>query len=303
MSGYSGVVQSQDTYVTQGILLTGIGAGGGGGSNVPANIVVSTISAIGISNVSSINGNAYVAPTANPNFSTISTFALSGLSSINGAPYEVIPANFSNNSISTNALEVSSINSFLIDDIPYTYTQPQGLVDKIISSIYNTTPGGANAIQSYIDCGAPLAGRISTMQGHTYTVAGVMKLSPVGGSWPSGASAPNAFMGIWGGGGGGYVTNAYWSYAQISTAAGLQGPSPFNSPVLQWIAPGSFTPLNLDQSAAPGNSTIQYYAYVSGGWPVQTNVQVSSLVGNIVTQGTNLVKITDNGPLYVAGNS
>ena len=104
MSGYSGVVQSQDTFVAPGVALTVIGAGGGGGSNVPANIVVSTISAIGISNVSSINGNAYVAPTANPNFSTISTFALSGLSSINGAPYAVIPANFSNNAISTNSV-------------------------------------------------------------------------------------------------------------------------------------------------------------------------------------------------------
>ena len=142
------------------------------------------------------------------------------------------------------------------------------------------------------------------MQGHTYTVAGVMKLSPIGGSWPSGASAPNAYMGIWGGGGStGYVTNAYWSYAQISSIAGLNGAAPFNNVNLQWIAPGSWTPANLDQAAAPGNSTIQYYAYVDGGWPVQTNVQVSSLVGIPVAQGVNLVKITDNGPLYVAGNS
>ena len=302
MSGYSGVVNSQDTYAAPGVALTVVGTGGGAGSNVPANIVVSTISALGVLNVSSINGNAYVAPTANPNFSTISTFAISGLSSINGAPYATVPANFTNNSISTNAIITSSINSFLLDDIPYTYTQPNGLVDKTISSIYNTSAPGDNAIQSYIDCGAPLAGHISTMAGRTYTVAGVMKLSPVGGSWPSGAASPNAFMSIWGGGATGYINSTYWSYPQISTAAGLIGDAPNNTPTLQWIAPGSFTPVNLDQSGAPGNSTIQYYAYVSGGWPIAVNVQVSSLVGNIVTQGTNLVRITDNGPIYLGDN-
>jgi hypothetical protein len=154
-----------------------------------------------------------------------------------------------------------------------------------------------------IDCGAPLAGRVSTVRGYTYTVAGCMKISPVGGSWPSGSTAPNAYLGIWGGGGNGYVNNAYWSYTQISSMAGLNGAAPFNNINLQWMAPGSWTGINLDQAGAPGNSTIQYYAYVDGGWPVPINVQVSSLVGAITNNGINLVKITDNGPLYVAGNS
>ena len=301
MSGYSGVVQSQDTYAAPGVALTVVGAGGGG-SNVPANLVVSSISVPAVTNLSSINGVAYVGPTLNPSFNSISTLAISNLSSINGLPYvSTVPLNFSNNSISTNSIIVSSINNFLIDDIPYTYTQPNGLVDTVISSIHNTASPGYNIVQSMIDCGAPLAGHISTVQGRAYTVSGVMRLSPVGGSWPGGSA--NAYMGIWGGGGAsGYVTNALWSYPQIATAGGLKGATPFNTVDLQWIAPGSFTLTNLDQSGASGNSTIQYYAYVSADWPVPVNVQVSSLVGAITNNDINLVKITDNGPLYVSGS-
>jgi hypothetical protein len=106
-------VQSQDVYAAPGVTLTAVGTGGGGA--LPANAEVSTISALGLLNVSSINGSAYIpgAVPENPSFQTISTMAINLLSSINGVPYVAggVPANLTVSSISTLALNnVSSIN-------------------------------------------------------------------------------------------------------------------------------------------------------------------------------------------------
>jgi hypothetical protein len=108
-------VQSQDVYAAPGVTISAVGAGGGG--SVPPNPEVSTISALGLLNVSSINGVAYTGPgglPANLVVSSISTLALSNLSSINGVAYTgsgTIPANLTVSSISTLALSnVSSIN-------------------------------------------------------------------------------------------------------------------------------------------------------------------------------------------------
>jgi hypothetical protein len=81
-------VQSQDTYVAEGIPLTVIGGGGGGSSN--PNPQFSTISALGLSNISSINGVAYSGAGGVPadlTVSSISTLALNSISSINGVAY------------------------------------------------------------------------------------------------------------------------------------------------------------------------------------------------------------------------
>lgn len=49
---------SQDLYAASGVPLSAVGSGGGGGG-VPPNLTVSTISALGITNLSSINGQPY----------------------------------------------------------------------------------------------------------------------------------------------------------------------------------------------------------------------------------------------------
>ena len=105
-------VQSQDVYAAPGVTLSVVGAGGGA---LPANAEVSTISALGLLNVSSINGSAYIpgAVPENPAFQSISTLTINLLSSINGVPYVAggVPANLTVSSISSLALNsVSSIN-------------------------------------------------------------------------------------------------------------------------------------------------------------------------------------------------
>jgi hypothetical protein len=105
-------VQSQDVYAAPGVTLSAVGGGGGA---LPSIAEVSTISALGLLNVSSINGSAYIpgAVPENPSFQSISTLAINLLSSINGVPYVAggVPANLTVSSISTLALNsVSSIN-------------------------------------------------------------------------------------------------------------------------------------------------------------------------------------------------
>ena len=77
---------SQDLYAASGVPLTVVGGGGGGGGG--SNPVVSTISALGITNLSSINGQPYEPGTlpANAAFQSVSTQSLL-VSSINGQPY------------------------------------------------------------------------------------------------------------------------------------------------------------------------------------------------------------------------
>jgi hypothetical protein len=297
MSGYSGVVQSQDTYAARNVPLTVIGAGGGG-SNIPANLQVSTLSVLGLSNLSSVNGAPYVAPSANPAFSTISTFALNGISTINGNPYvSSIPANFTNNSISTQHLWCSSINDFQTDDIPYIYTQNSGLVDSVVSSVSVTQPNILNAATT---SGARLTGNISTIPGRSYIVSGCFRISPyLSSGFPAGA--PNATLSIIGGGYNGYLNSVTWTYPQISTltgigAAGLTSQSDID---VQWSAPGQYTSFNQQAPAQAGNSTITYYALCSPDWPTPTSIKVSSLVGNITVIDQNLIKVVDVGLVYV----
>jgi hypothetical protein len=297
MSGYSGVVQSQDTYVARNVPLTVIGAGGGG-SNIPANLQVSTVSVLGLSNLSSVNGAPYVAPSANPAFSTISTLAINGLLTINGNPYvSSIPANFTNNSISTQHLWCSSINDFQTDDIPYIFTQNGGLVDSIVSSISVAQP---NIITAATTSGARLTGNISTIPGRSYIVSGCMRVAPyLSTGFPAGA--PNATLSIIGGGFNGYLNAITWTYPQISTIAGIGAAGNVSQTDIdvQWSAPGQYTLLNQQSPAALGNSTITYYALCSPDWPTPTSIKVSSLVGAITNLDQNLIKVVDVGLVYV----
>ena len=296
MSGYSGVVQSQDTYVAQGIPLSVVG-GGGGGSNVPANLTVSSIVA-GAGTFSTINGVLPGTLPANASFSTISTLALYNVSSINGAPYvSTIPANFSNNSISTNHLWCSSINDFQTDDIPYIYTQNGGLVDSVISSVSVTQ---ANILTAATTSGARLTGNISTIAGRSYIVSGCFRIAPyLSSGFPVGA--PNATLSIIGGGYNGYLNATTWTYPQISTLAGIgaAGAVAQTDIDVQWSAPGAFTLLNQQTPAGATNSTITYYALCSPDWPTPTSIKVSSLVGAITNTDQNLIKVVDVGLVYV----
>ena len=282
-------VNSQDVYVNLNTPLTVIGGGGGG--SIPSNLEVSTLSAPGLLNISSINGAPYVGAgsiPANLTVSSISTLALNNVSSINGAPYVsggVVPANLVVSSLtavstSVSTRNVSSINGTInIDDIPYLYLQKSGLKDTVISSISGPLSGQFGFTMSTL--GAPLTGNFSTVVGHQYIAQGCMRISSVGADWPAGS--PSAFLGIWGGGGPaqGFVNAVSYSYPLVSTTISL---SSGRTADLQWSAPGAFSYYNPNGSAIT-NSTIQYYAFCSADWPIPIRVSVSSLVGAIDALG------------------
>jgi len=110
----AGTVESNNVYLNATTPISVIGSGGG---PVSANLQVSTLSAFGLTNISSINGAAYTGAgsvPANLTVSSISTLALNSISSINGVAYTgagSVPANLTVSSISTLALNsISSIN-------------------------------------------------------------------------------------------------------------------------------------------------------------------------------------------------
>jgi hypothetical protein len=114
MSTYAGIVNSQDVFAAPNAPISVLGGGGG---SVPANLTVSTLSAFGLLNISSINGAPYVGAgsiPANLTVSSLSTLALNSISSINGVAYTGagnVPSNLTVSSISSLALNsVSSIN-------------------------------------------------------------------------------------------------------------------------------------------------------------------------------------------------
>jgi hypothetical protein len=98
----SGTVESNNVYLNSTTPISVIGSGGG---PVPANLQVSTLSAFGLTNISSINGAAYTGAgsvPANLTVSSISTLALNSVSSINGVAY-------TGSGSVPSALEVSSL--------------------------------------------------------------------------------------------------------------------------------------------------------------------------------------------------
>jgi len=287
-------VNSQDVFVNLNTPLTVI-SGGGGGGPVPSNLEVSTLSAFGLLNISSINGVPYVGAgniPANLTVSSISTLALDSISSINGVAYTGagnVPSNLVVSSLTAvssvvSSLTVSSINgSINLDDIPYLFLQNSGLTDRAISSISNS--GGLLA-NTMTNSGARLTGNFSTVRGHQYLAQGFARITPVAGpsSWPPGT--PNAFVAVYGGGGAvpSWVNGQLWTYPQLSTMSGLSsgGASPVD---IQWSAPGGFSIYNPDTGALPTTSTINYKLYCSGDWPIPINVQVSTVVSQLSTLG------------------
>jgi hypothetical protein len=296
MSTYAGIVNSQDVFAAPNAPISVVGGGGGGGP-VPANLEVSTLSAFGLLNISSINGAPYVGAgsiPANLTVSSISSLALNSVSSINGVAYTGagnVPANLVVSSLTaasstiTSTLNVSSINGTInIDDIPYLFLQNSGLTDRAISSINNN--GGGLLAVSMTNCGARLTGNFSTQRGHQYIAQGFARITPVAGvsSWPPGT--PNAFVAVYGGGGAipSWVNGQSWTYPQLSTIAGLSpgGGAPVD---IQWSAPGGFSIYNPDTGATPTTSTINYKLYCSGDWPIPINVEVSTIVSQLSTLG------------------
>jgi hypothetical protein len=75
-------VASQDVYLNLNTPVSVIGSGGGG--SVPANLVVSTLSAFGLTNISSINGTAYTGSAGVPANLVVSTISTSGGASFPG---------------------------------------------------------------------------------------------------------------------------------------------------------------------------------------------------------------------------
>ena len=107
----SGTIQSNNVYLNETTPISVIGSGGGG--PVPANLQVSTLSAFGLTNISSINGAAYTGAgsvPANLTVSSISTLALNSVSSINGVAYTgsgSVPSDLQISSLKVNAGVVS----------------------------------------------------------------------------------------------------------------------------------------------------------------------------------------------------
>lgn len=302
----SGTIQSNNVYLNGTTPLTVISGGGGG--SVPADLTVSTLSAFGLLNISSINGAPYVGAgsiPANLTVSSISTLALNNISSINGVAYTgagSVPSNLVVSSLTAvssviSSLTVSTINGNINpDDIPYLFLQTSGLTDRVISSINTGLVLNKQAIMS--TCGAALTGNFSTQRGHQYLTQGFARLTPVGGvaNWPPGT--PNAYVSVFGGGGPSqsWANAQSWSYPQLSSLSGL---IPGGSPVdLQWSAPGGFSIFNPDTGALPTTSTIQYRLYCSPDWPIPINVEVSTVIAQLAALGfqdTANVSIVDLG--------
>ena len=78
-------VASQDVYLNLNTPVSVVGSGGGG--SVPANLVVSTLSAFGLTNISSINGAAYTGAGGVPANLVISTISTAGGASFAGQVY------------------------------------------------------------------------------------------------------------------------------------------------------------------------------------------------------------------------
>lgn len=76
-------IASQDVYLNLMTPTSVIGSGGGGA--VPSNLVVSTLSAFGLSNISSINGVAYTGSGAVPANLVVSSITNAGTMSTTGA--------------------------------------------------------------------------------------------------------------------------------------------------------------------------------------------------------------------------
>lgn len=78
-------VASQDVYLNLNTPVSVVGSGGGG--SVPANLAVSTLSAFGLTNISSINGVAYTGSAGVPANLVVSTISTSGGASFPGTLY------------------------------------------------------------------------------------------------------------------------------------------------------------------------------------------------------------------------
>lgn len=173
---------SQDLYAASGVPLTVVGGGGGGGSN----LVVSTISALGITNLSSINGQPYEPGTlpANAAFQSVSTQSLL-VSSINGAPVGGAVANLVVSSltaasgVSTGTLSVGgnlAVSAGSIMSYGSTFFTASGLNGTQLNL---TAPNGAVALISPSTVVSAVGGAPSYV-----SMPGNLQVSTINGSLP-----------------------------------------------------------------------------------------------------------------------
>ena len=106
-------VASQDVYLNLNTPVSVVGSGGGG--SVPANLVVSTLSAFGLTNISSINGAAYTGAGGVPANLVISTISTAGGASFAGQVY--VPGRVNFNSTFIQSGGAAGVN--LAIDVPY----------------------------------------------------------------------------------------------------------------------------------------------------------------------------------------
>ena len=187
-------------------------------------------------------------------------------SSINSGSANITDFNCS----TINGAPPGSVNAFEYNTFPQ---------DKYISSFADWTNSGGFASGGVMmsTIGAQITPFISTVAtGNRTLVCGNVRVIP---STLMPPGTPNAYMGIYGGGGlgGGLFTNNMWSYPMISTIYSRNTVAVD----LSWVAGGGKSGLSGNQNPSGPNAdnTINYFLYVSPDWPVTMLQNTSSVIG------------------------
>jgi hypothetical protein len=195
----------------------------------------------------------------------------------------------------TSSLTVSTINGRVanfVTNTEFTTFPP----DKFFSSFANWANvggfAGSGAFMSTV--GAQVCPFISTITPNNRCIVTGNAIVTAESFLPAGS--PNAYMGIFGGGGRatGLFTNNVWSYPQISTYMSFNGTSSCD---LNWIAGGgqSFNNPNPGINPSGALSTINYFLYVSPDWPIRMKNETSTFMGAIANNDTVNTTITNLG--------
>ena len=194
---------------------------------------------------------------------------------------------------------VSTINGVNTDDLPYATQNLFMPQDKVISSINVSSFIGSyqNGYARISTFGAPITPFLSTIEGDRYLSFGnfvIKQVSTFG--MPSGATAPNAFLAVIGGGGNGNVfplTNNIYTYPQVSTQFALNSATAAGGfGVFSYVAGSAGT--NSQDYPAPGTSppsTINYSLLCSPDWPVPIQNVTSTFFTTV--SGTDYIALTD----------
>jgi len=224
------------------------------------------------------SGTIYIGDATEQGVGVGVSLAVDGLSNSN---YLVV----TETNTATSSMTVSSLNGTvgsLVNNLEFT-NFPQ---DKFISSYagnWGNAPTQFGSLGQFMSTiGAQVSPFISTVAGDRSITAGNIIMSA---STNMAAGSPNAWMGIYGGGGraSGLFTNNVWSYPVIST---MNSMNEGNNIDLNWIAGGGVAFGTSGQGPSTKDNTINYYLICSPDWPVTMRVQTSTLQGNIVNTDT-----------------